>query len=204
MADEPAERGPTRLESTVRAAGAGNRAALEELVAVHAGRLAAFVRARAGELVREQEAVEDLVQSVCREALADLSQVEYRGDREFRSWLFMLATRKILDRKKFYQRECRDVGREVGLPDAGVSRLLDAYGTVATPSRIASAREELARIEAAIAALPEPQRDAVLYVKLLGISYADVAERLSRSESAVRGLVARGLSELAERLQSSG
>ena len=201
MAAAPGPSQDTRLAEPVRAARDGDRHALEQLVTLHTGPLAAFVRARAGDLVREQESVDDLVQSVCREALSDLSRIEYRGDREFRSWLFLLATRKILDRKKFYRRERRDIGRVAALPDAGVSRLLDAYGTVATPSRIASAREELARIENAIGELPEPQRDAVLYVKLLGIPYADVAERLGRSESAVRGLVARGLTELAERLR---
>lgn len=193
----------TRLEESVRAARAGDRAALAHLVAVHTAPLAAFVRVRAGPLVCERESVEDLVQSVCREALADLSQIAYRGDREFRSWLFMLATRKILDRKRFYRRACRDVGRSVELAADGAPALPQAIESVATPSRIASSREEFARIEAAVAALPDAQRDAVLYVKILDLGYAEAALRLDRTESAVRGLVARALSELAARLSEA-
>ena len=188
------------LRTTVLAARAGDRSALAALVSEHLPRLEAFVRVRAGALVTDRESVHDLVQSVCREALADLSAIEYRGSREFRSWLFLLATRKILDRKKFYQREQRDVARECSLEQADTERLLEALSAVVTPSRIASAREELARIEHAVATLPAPQRDAVAYVKVLGLSYAQVARRMGRSESAVRGLVARGLATVAEEL----
>ncbi len=51
-----------------------------------------------------------------------------------------------------------------------------------------------------VGSLPAAQRDAVAYVKLLGLSYERVARRMGRSESAVRGLVARGLATLAEEL----
>ena len=185
----------------MRSANAKARDDLEGLIASSIGPLEAFVRMRAGTLVRERESVHDLVQSVCREALVDLPKVEYRDDRQFMNWLFLIATRKILDRAKFYRRERRDVARERPLAASeDVDRLLACYSRIATPSRIVSAREELSRIEHAIAALPPAQREAVAYVKVLGIPYTLVAERLSRSESAVRALVARALATIAERL----
>lgn len=188
------------LRETVAAAQRGDRGALAALVAEHLPPLEAFVRGRAGNLIRDKESVHDLVQSVCREALADLSDIDYRGEREFRNWLFVLATRKILDRHKFYRRAQRDAAREQPLDRVDTERLLQAYGALATPSRIASAREELVRIEAAVARLPLAQREAVGYVKLLGLPYEQVAERMGRTPSSVRGLVARALAAIADEL----
>lgn len=181
----------------MRSAQRGDRAALGALLERMQIPLTAFVRVRAGDLVLERESAHDIVQSVCREVVEDLGEFEYRGDTALRNWLFVLATRKLLDRKKFYQRARRDAGREVA-PDA----LLDCYASVATPSRVAAAREELARIELALQQLPDTQRDAVAYSRLLGLPYSTIAERMATTESAVRSLVSRGLARLADELES--
>ena len=198
MAAEPDDDG---LRQTVSAARSGDKGAVARLIAEHLAPLEAFVRVRAGAVVLERESVADLVQSVCREALADLSQIEYRGARSFRNWLFLLATRKILDRKKHHLRAARDIRRERASVDSGEAALLAAYATIASPSRVAAARDEIARIETALATLPEAQQDAVAYVKLLELPYAEVAARMAITESAVRNLVARGLSNLVDRLR---
>ena len=44
--------------------------------------------------------------------------------------------------------------------------------------------------------LPDNQRDAVTMSRLMGLSYDQVAEQMGLTESAVRGLVARGLAAL--------
>ncbi len=191
--------GDDDLRSTVIAARRGDRNAIASLLVDHLPPLEAFVRVRAGELLLAKETPHDLVQSVCREALADLSQFEYREATQFRSWLFLLATRKILDRAKHHRRDKRDVEREQpACVDA--SALLSCYASFVTPSQHASAREELSRAERALRELPDAQRDAVAYVKLLGLPYPDVSERMEVSESAVRGLVARGLAAIGDSL----
>lgn len=48
--------------------------------------------------------------------------------------------------------------------------------------------------------LPDNQRDAVTMSRLMGLSYDQVAEQMGVSESAVRGLVARGLAALSTQL----
>jgi RNA polymerase sigma-70 factor (ECF subfamily) len=175
---------------------------LESLFQRHLPRLVAFIRARAGRAVALRESANDLAQSVCREVLADLEGFEYRGDEAFRGYLFQQATRKILDRSRYLQRERRDVGREQASPpgDADAGALLEAYATLCTPSRHAAARDELQRIESAVAALPDAQREAVAMSRLMGLSYAEVAAALECSESAARGLVARGLAALTAKL----
>lgn len=175
---------------------------VDALFARHLPPLVAFVRARAGRAVAARESAIDIAQSVCREVLQDMGKLEYRSDEAFRGWLFMQASRKILDRNRFLHRERRDVSREQerGPSDAEAESLLTAYATLGTPSRCASAREELARIEAAVETLPEAQRDAVAMSRLMGMGYADIAQLMNLSESAVRGLVARGLAAIAARL----
>ena len=64
------------------------------------------------------------------------------------------------------------------------------------------AKEELARFEAAVQQLPENQRDAVTMSRLMGLDYAQIAEQMGSSESAVRGLVARGLAALSMQLDA--
>ena len=123
---------------------------------------------------------------------------EYRGDAAFRRWLYLQATRKILQRYQHLTRQKRDPAREVGAHE--LDQLLEHYGAFGTPSRRAAAREEVERIEALLGGLPPDQCEAVAMSRILGLSYADIAETMGRSESAVRGLVARGLAQLAAHL----
>ena len=64
--------------------------------------------------------------------------------------------------------------------------------------------EELARFEAAVQELPDNQRDAVTMSRLMGLSYPQIAEQLGMTESAVRGLVARGLAALSSVIDEEG
>jgi RNA polymerase sigma-70 factor (ECF subfamily) len=192
---------PPPHEQEVRAAVAGDPAALESVFERSVTPLVAFIRARLGPALAARESATDLAQSVYREVIQDFSALEYRGEDAFRGWLFKHAVRKILDRNRYHHRERRDIQREVNPgADAELDSLAGCYATLGTPTRHAAAREELARVEAAVAGLPENQRDAVSMSRLLGLSYAEIAELMDCSESAVRGLVARGLAALAAQL----
>ncbi len=186
------------LRETVNAAIAGDAPAFDSLFARNLPHLHAFLRLKAGGVVTERESISDLAQSVCREVLSDLDSFEYRGEREFRNFLLLQATRKILKRYRYHHREKRDVAREVSqaTTDEDARRLIDCYATILTPSRHAAAREEVDRVEAAMHQLPDEQRDAVAMSRIMGLSYAEIAAQLGKSESAARGLVARGLAKL--------
>lgn len=182
----------------IAAARRGEPAALDSLFARNLPPLVAFIRARSGKAIAARESAADIAQSVFREVLQDADRIELKGEGAFRNWLYMQATRKVLDRAKFHGRDRRDVAREVAIPEAGpgADALLDCYATIASPSRHAAAREELARFETAVQQLPDNQRDAVTMSRLMGLSYDQVAEQMGLTESAVRGLVARGLAAL--------
>lgn len=175
---------------------------LDALFARNLPPLVAFIRARAGRAIAARESAYDLAQSVCREVIKDIGSFDYRSDEAFRGWLFMQAARKIMDRNRYLHRDRRDIDREIvpATTDSEAATLLSCYATLGTPSRCASAREELTRLETAVQDLPEAQRDAVTMSRLMGMEYKDIAEVMQTTESAVRGLVARGLAALAAKL----
>ncbi len=178
---------------------------MDSLFARNLPPLVAFIRARAGKAIAARESAIDIAQSVFREVLEDVDHIELQGEAAFRNWLFMQATRKVLDRAKFHGRDRRDIQKEVAIPEAGpaAEALLACYGNIATPSMHAIAREELARFEAAVQELPDSQRDALTMSRLMGLDYAQIAEQMQLSESAVRGLVARGLAALSSRFDDT-
>ena len=181
-----------------------DRAALGELLALHLPGLEGYLRLRMGPVMRAKESASDLVQSLCREVLADLSRFEYRGEAAFRHWLYAQAAHKLIDRHRVLTAEKRDPRREVPLDDGGSAAVLSCYGTLCTPSRMLSAKEAVASIEGAFDALPDDYKEAITLHRMVGLSHAEIAAHMGRSEGAVRNLVYRGLALLAMRLGDGG
>ncbi|MFO1054773.1 MAG: sigma-70 family RNA polymerase sigma factor [Planctomycetota bacterium] len=179
---------------------AGDPRALQSLLVQHMPALEAFVRLRLGAKIRAKESLHDVVQSVCVEVLRDAEDFEYRGEAPFRAWLFKQALHKIVNKNAFWGRDRRDVGRELAAgpaEDSGVGVDIAAlYATMGTPSRVLQAREAEAAFEKAFDQLPDDYREAITLHRLAGLSHAEIAEQMGRSEGATRNLVHRGLARL--------
>ena len=191
---------------TLRRADAGDPAAAAELLQEHLSRLHAFIRLRMGPQLRRREDSGDLVQTVCAEILGNLSRYQHPGEREFRQWLFKTAERKIADHWKHLQRQKRDPAREARLGDTQLGhdlQLVAQYGSFCTPSGRASAREELERAEAAFDKLAEEEREVILLANVVGLGRAAIAVQLGKSEGAVRTMLSRALSHLAELVEDA-
>jgi RNA polymerase sigma-70 factor (ECF subfamily) len=172
----------------------GDREALDALVEQHLAGLLTFVRARAGRRLRVREETFDLALSACREVLADLESGRELDEAHFRHWLYLAAERKIADKARYWARERRDAERMAPL-DRGTSP--EAVGKGPSPSQEAVAREDWARAEEALAALPEEYREVILLARVVGLPHAEIALRLGRSEGATRMLLSRALARLA-------
>ncbi|MEZ5966277.1 MAG: sigma-70 family RNA polymerase sigma factor [Planctomycetota bacterium] len=180
----------------------GEPTALAGLVVRHLPGLQAYLRLRMGGLLRAKESCSDLVQSVCREVLGEIGRFEYRGEAAFKHWLYTRARHKLLHRARDLGAQRRNASREQPI-DGMVSRdVLDAYRTLATPSRVLAAQEEVARIERAFDALPDDYREAVSMRRMMGLEYAEIAERMGRSQGAVRNLVHRAIARLTIELEA--
>lgn len=163
---------------------------VEALVGRYLPSLRAFVRLRMGAELRAKEESCDIVQSVAREVLHHADRFQHGGETGFREWLFTTAHRKVVNRLEHWRAQKREGARDAVLPE-------ELAGLAATPSRHASAREELAAVEAAFDALSPEQREVVTWSRLLGMSHADIAQRLGKTEVAVRKTLSRGLARLA-------
>lgn len=179
----------------LESARAGDREALDALVRRFLPRIRAYVRLRSGPLLRLRESQSDLVQTVCRQLVEDLDGFRGRDERAFQAWLSQLALHKLTERARYHAAERRDPAREIAAAEA--DGLLASYATVCSPSRDAAAREQVARIERAFDALSEDHREVITLACLLEQQHRDIAERLGRSEEAVRQLLARARARLA-------
>lgn len=191
-----------RLAALVERAASGDRLAIEELLSAHVARLRAYIRLRMGPRVRSKETSEDLVQSVCREALERLDDFEFRGEASFRNWLFRAAEHKVVDRGRFYSRDKRDSSRERSVQAAAEEvDTLRGLETLFTPSRDAAAHEELERLDLAFAGLPPDYQEVILLARVVGLPHAEIAERMNKSVSATWTLLSRALARLARELE---
>lgn len=174
---------------------------LEELFNRYLPGLNAFVRRRAGALLRAKESHSDLVQSACREVLQNMDRFQFGGEVGFRQWLYRTAERKIADRWRFYHAEKRDADKEVHFSSSSSNR--DSGGfpegevrTSRTPSRDAVVHETMRRIDDAFQRLPEDMQEVVFLGKFLGLPRKEIAVQMERSETAVRVLLHRSLARL--------
>ncbi len=171
---------------------------VERLLVEHLPGLRAFVRLRAGPQVRRREAESDVVQSVCREVLQRRDAFQHGGEAGFRNWLYTTALRKIINKHELHTAAKRDVRREA--PDDVA--VLATYGRFCTPSGVAGAREELARIENAFEQLAADHREVIVLTKVVGLPRVEVAAAMDRTEASVRNLLHRALAQLAQILET--
>ncbi len=186
----------------VRDASRGDAGAVDQLLMRHLSGLAAYLRRHAGKEVLARESVSDLAQSVCREVLLHLEdeRLEYRGEAEFKKWLYQAALLKIRDRRRFHGAARRDVRREVAISSADESqdtRFAAFFQTITTPSGLAEKREQIEAVAAAFAELPEAQKNIIELARIEGLSHQEIARRLGIEESHSRVLLSRAIARLA-------
>lgn len=178
----------------------GDGAAVTTLLEQQLPGLRAYIRMKAGKELLALESSSDLAQSVCRDILENLGRFQYDGEGAFRKWLFTTALRKIADRYEFYQAGRRNIRREAST--GGDDAILEACRGFYTPSRQAAAREDLARLETCLRSLDDDKREVILLSRMVGLSHAEIAVEMDRTEVAVRKLLSRALAELADRMAS--
>jgi RNA polymerase sigma-70 factor, ECF subfamily len=129
---------------------------------------------------------EDIVAAVFEEAAARLDGFR-AGATPVLAWLYTVAHRRLIDAARRRSRSAQPVA-------------LDSVEAAAPESRYAVARA----IRAALAELPEGQRDVVLLRLVEGRSFAEIAVRLDVTEAAAKMRFARGVSAVKTRLEEEG
>jgi RNA polymerase sigma-70 factor, ECF subfamily len=181
------------LEALLHAASQHDSQAVATLLQQHLPALRAFLRLKAGPSLLAKESCSDLAQSVCRDVLENADRFRFGGEAEFRKWLFTTAMRKIADRAEHWRAGKRAAAKERGGLD---EEEIQGIAGIWTPSNQAAAREELQRVEAAFGKLAPEKQEVILMARLMGLSHAQIAQELGKTEVAVRSMLSRALAEL--------
>lgn len=189
-------------EALVARAMAGDPEARDALFQRHFPLLQGYIRAKAGRLLAAKESSMDLAQSVCREVLGEFERLEYRGEAAFCNWLFTKALGKIADKQRYWLAQRRDARAEA--QDGSGDQLANLPGNLPTASQVAIGRERLESLDRAFQRLSQEHRDVITCVRFLGLSHAEAAVALDRSEGAVRVLLHRALARLGRLMDSDG
>ena len=147
----------------------------------------------------------DIVQQTVLEALAKREQFRGSTEAEWLAWLRTILAHNLADAVRGFAQNKRDVGRERSLEAALAesSRRLEAWlaAEQSSPSQQAEKHERALRLAAALAELPEPNREALIMHYCQDRPLAEIAATLGRTPAAVAGLLKRGLQELRGKLR---
>jgi RNA polymerase sigma-70 factor (ECF subfamily) len=166
-------------DALVRRARAGDHRALETLLDRHADRVHAVCRRVLGNREDALDATQEALIAVARGIR------RFDGRSAFTTWLYRVATNAALDEGRRAARRPRPV--EAPPEHVGDTSPEDAVGT-----RI--------DIDAALAAVPEEFRVAVVLRDLCDLDYAEIAAVLEVPPGTVRSRIARGRAALADAL----
>ena len=173
VSDEPDER--RLVEAAQR-----DPSRFADLYERHFDRVYAFVLSR----LRDRDAAEDVTAEVFQKALAGLPAYEWRGA-PFGAWLIRIAAHAIVDRSK---RAAREVIDSDNLPDAGVAPEVEGF-------------DERARLFGLVDQLPPDQRSVIVDRFVDQRSIRETAERLGKTEGAIKQLQFRALETLRRRME---
>jgi RNA polymerase sigma-70 factor (ECF subfamily) len=150
-----------------------------ELYELHFERVYAYIARR----VRERSAAEELTSHVFHQAIANLGKFKWRGA-PFAAWLFRIAANSIADRA---QRIAREYSGQANASSEGLA---------AGPEPNLEQIEMLARVYRLVDQLPWDQRYVIRSRFAEELSIRDIAQKLSRSEGAIKQLQFRALQRL--------
>jgi RNA polymerase sigma-70 factor (ECF subfamily) len=151
---------------------AGDQRAATRLVGRHAEAVARFVTS-----VGARTDVDDVVQDTFARAFASLDS--FRGESSLRTWLFTIARRLVLDRRRSERRRGGGARMQVEVQDADAVTEYDALDAVV-------AEETERRMRDAVARLTPTQREVFVLRVGEGLSYREIAEAVDTTEGAAR------------------
>jgi RNA polymerase sigma-70 factor (ECF subfamily) len=136
-------------------------------------------------IVRDEQEAEDLTQHVFMKLITVIVQYKDCGV-PFSGWLLRLARNVALD----HLRRRRPTPTE------------EVFG--ADVQADGGVRDRARDLHAALATLPEEQRNVMIMRHVVGLSPCEIAEQMGRSESSIHGLHHRGRRALQEELRQLG
>jgi RNA polymerase sigma-70 factor (ECF subfamily) len=200
-------------EALVLQVRSGNGQALADYIVAKRGQLLAFIDRRSGTALRRKIETDDLFQETSAEAIRSVGEVDL-ADRDPFNWLCQVAERRIIDaHRRFFGSQKRDAGREVSLNAGGGGSTNDSsrpglinllVASMTSASQAFSRDQRQIKLLAALEKLPEDHREALRLRYLENLPSKEIAERVGKSDGAVRVMLTRSLAKLQEILEMEG
>jgi RNA polymerase sigma-70 factor, ECF subfamily len=150
----------------------------------------------------------DLVQQTLLEAQRDLPAFRGSTEEELVAWLKQILHHNVQQSiQRHWEAKKRSLQQECSLDQPwndGIALRDCVAADQTSPSQRAMRGEAAVRLATAIGALPDDQQEAVRLRHLEGYSLKQLAEVMGRSETAVAGLLKRGLKRLRDQLLADG
>lgn len=186
------------LENRVRE---GDAEALGQFISARQPQLLAYINRQLGAGLRCKVEPDDILQEASAEAVRSLGAIDL-SQRDPFGWLCQISQRRIIDaHRRLFGAQKRSAAREVPI-DArtgddsrgGMINLLVASMT--TASKAFSRNQREMKLMTAMEKLPEDQREALRLRYVEGLQSKEIAERIGKSDGAVRVMLSRSLSKL--------
>jgi RNA polymerase sigma-70 factor (ECF subfamily) len=165
----------TRL--AVARAKEGDPDAIHFLYVSYSNNIYGYVRS----IVRDDHEAEDVTQHVFAKLMTTLVKYDDRGV-PFFAWLLRLA-------------------RNVAIDHMRANRLTPTENVFSPDESTDADMDQAETVKAALATLPEEQRQVVFMRHVIGLTPSEIAERMGRSESSIHGLHHRGRRALQRELK---
>ncbi len=165
--------------------GAGDPAAARALTLRLAPRMLGYVARLLADPAEAEDVAQEAMLRLWRAAPAWRS-----GEAQVSTWLYRVATNLATDRLRARGRRGAAALEDVPEPEDGAAGVVQ--GMIET--------ERMSALDAALRALPERQREAVVLRHIEGLSNPEIAEILGVGAEAVESLTARGKRGLAQAL----
>lgn len=167
----------------------GDAAAFDELVELYSGQVYALLTRFLG---RGHAGREDLVQDVFLRVIR--ARDRYEPTARFSTWLYSIVWRMCINETERPRRLAR-------LPQADDGTERELEGDVDGPDAGLERSDVVRAVRAAIAALPEGQRIALVLARYHDLPYAEIAEIIGSSPEAVKSTIHRARETLRAELR---
>lgn len=192
-----------QLEARVRG---GDAVALGEYLARERGRLLGAIDRQIGAALRRKVEPEDILQEVSVACVKACAEVDL-SERDIFAWLCQMAERRVIDaHRRYFGAQKRAAGREVPLdgkptPQSNGALVDLLIASLTTPSEAFSRGQREFQLLEALATLPAEAQQAIKMRYVENLPSRDIAEKLGKSDGAVRVLLSRSIKKLGDLLK---
>ena len=151
--------------------------------------------------VQAKVAASDLVQETLVRAHDRFELFSGDGGAELQGWLRKILLNQLADARKRFRRQKRNVAREIALDGerSGQAKVEPAADSLSPSGKVAQA-EESHLVMLALDKLSGDQKNAIIWRNFERLSFAEIGNRLSRSEDAARKLWCRAIDRIQKEL----